>query len=198
MTTTTLGYEGIVVEQKVNTVRSRVGKYVLRFRRPIVIVAHFVLLVSAFWGAANLRFEFEVPDTYRDLLLVGLGLTVTLRMLTFAGFGLYHGWWRHAGVDDLLRIGKAVTLGSLLLVAALFGLGLLPSFPRSILLLDWLLAFLLVGGARLGTRVAREETISRRRATDGTPTLILGAGVAAERMAPRIEDVASSTTTGAP
>src|SRR5690606_14582545 len=107
-------------------------------------------------------------------------LVLCVRMATFAAFGLFQGWWRHAGMHDLLSIAKAVTLSSLLIAGAMFALEMLSGFPRSVFFLDWLLALFLIGGTRLSMRIIREEAIDRRRLANGIPTLILGAGIAAE------------------
>jgi FlaA1/EpsC-like NDP-sugar epimerase len=162
--------------------RDSLNPYVLRHRRLVVIAAHLALLSLAYWIAVSLRFDFEVPERYYDVVWSVFPLVLLLRMATFAGFGLFHGWWRHAGMHDLLSITKAVTVSSVLLVAVLFGGGVLPEFPRSIVVLDWLLCLFVIGGARFSLRMAREERIDRRRAVVGKPTLILGAGVAAEQL----------------
>jgi FlaA1/EpsC-like NDP-sugar epimerase len=162
--------------------RAPLNPYVLRYRRVVVFAAHLALLSLAYWMAVSLRFDFEVPDRYYDVVWSVFPLVLLVRMATFAGFGLFHGWWRHAGMHDLLSITKAVTVSSVLLLALLFGAGVLPEFPRSIVLLDWLLCLFVIGGARFSLRIAREERIDRRRAVVGKPTLILGAGVAAEQL----------------
>jgi FlaA1/EpsC-like NDP-sugar epimerase len=162
--------------------RAVLNDRLLRYRRVLVVVAHVVLLSAAYWTAVNLRFDFDLPERYRQLFLMAFPLVLVLRMTTFAGFGLFQGWWRHAGMHDLLSIAKAVTLSSLLIVGTLLALGALGAFPRSILVLDWLLALFVIGGTRFSIRIAREERIDRQRLVTGTPTLLLGAGVAAEQL----------------
>ena len=151
-------------------------------RRVVVIGVHLLMIPLAYLCALNLRFEFAIPADFREVAQLTLLMVVGIRMATFAFFGLFHGWWRHAGMHDLLSIGKAVTVSSVIFAGALYLAGLLPGFPRSVLLLDWLLALFVMSGARLSARVAREEHISRRRGLNGTPTLIVGAGVAAEQL----------------
>jgi len=154
----------------------------VRFRRPLVVLAHLVLVPSAFWIAVLLRFEFSAPPGYLTIFIQAFPVVVLVRMATFAAFGLFQGWWRHAGVHDLLSITKAVTLSSLLIAVTLFVLDLFTGFPRSVFLLDWLLTMFLVGGTRFSIRIAREERIDRQRTVAGTQTLILGAGMAAEQL----------------
>ena len=148
-------------------------------RRAVVIGVHLLMIPLAFLCALNLRFEFAVPNDFRELAQYTLLLVVVIRMTTFAFFGLFHGWWRHAGMHDLLSIAKAVTVSSVLIALALYVSGVLPGFPRSVLMLDWLLALFVMSGARLSARVAREEHISRRRGTNGTPTRARIARIAA-------------------
>src|SRR5690606_24047692 len=87
---------------------------ILRFRRVLVVLAHLVLLSAAFWIAVMLRFDFDLPADYRRTFMLAFPMVIAIRMATFGGFGLFQGWWRHAGMHDLLSIAKAVTLSSLL------------------------------------------------------------------------------------
>lgn len=65
-------------------------------------------------------------------------------------------WWK---VSFLLKAevhGEAVTLSSLVFsTTVLMTIG--KSFPRTVLLLDWLLCLALVGGVRLAIRAVRES-----------------------------------------
>jgi FlaA1/EpsC-like NDP-sugar epimerase len=162
--------------------RRRAARLLLRHRRLVVVGVHLLLIPVGYLLALNLRFGFQIPAPLHDLVRTTLLLVLAVRMLCFAAFGQFHGWWRHTGVDDLTSIVKAVTLSSVLLAGALFTLGVLPSFPRAVLLLDWLVALFVVSGARFSVRMLREERITRLRSATGTRTLILGAGIAAEQL----------------
>ena len=160
----------------------------LRLRRPIVLALHLLLIPLGYYAAFSLRFDFRPPRTYVDLFWRTLPYLVALRLACFALFGLFHGWWRHVGMRDLVDLVKATTLSSVLLVVALFMTGdlagALPGrgLPRSVLVLDWITALVLFGGVRFAVRAFREERLLPWKQRRGKRTLIIGAGTAAERL----------------
>ncbi len=156
--------------------------YLIRFRRPLVIGLHLLLIPLGYLVAFQLRFDFEVPSTYMEAYWATAPYLLALRLGSFALFGLYHGWWRHVGMRDLLDLVKAVTLSSALFLAALFLLGSLSGLPRSVLVLDWVVAIFIFGGARFAVRGFREGGVVLRRKTGGKPALILGAGDGGDRL----------------
>jgi FlaA1/EpsC-like NDP-sugar epimerase len=157
-------------------------KLLVRLRRPTIVVLHLALVPLGYWAAFSLRFDFEVPAAVREVFWATLPFLLAVRLLAFAGFGLYQGWWRHVGMRDLVDLVKAVTLSSALLLAALFLTERLAGFPRSILALDWAVAVLTFGGLRFTVRAFREDRLAPWRRPSGKRTLIIGAGAAAERL----------------
>jgi FlaA1/EpsC-like NDP-sugar epimerase len=160
----------------------------LRLRRPVVLGLHLLLVPLGYYMAFALRFDFRPPERHIDLFWRTVPYLMVLRMASFAIFGLFHGWWRHVGMRDLIDLVRATTLSSVLLVLALFmtgdltGAGAGEFLPRSVLVLDWITALVLFGGLRFGVRAFREERLLPWRARRGRPALIIGAGTAAERL----------------
>lgn len=160
----------------------------LRLRRPIVLALHLLLIPVGYYAAFSLRFDFRPPQPYVDLFWRTVPYLVALRLACFALFGLFHGWWRHVGMRDLVDLVRATTLSSVLLVLALFmtgdlqGPGSASGLPRSVLVLDWITALVLFGGLRFAVRAFREERLVPWRQRRGKRTLIIGAGTAAERL----------------
>ncbi len=110
-----------------------------------------------------------------------LGLLVKLP--TYYSFGLYRHFWRYASINELKLIVGAVTMATGLLTLIVAGVlllhGLPTSFPRSVLVIDWLLMLVLVGGSRFLARVHAETAVAGR--TDSPPqrerrVLVAGAG----------------------
>lgn len=157
--------------------------FLIRFRRAVVVSVHLALIPLGYFAAFTLRFEWSIPEPYWTLAGETVLYMLLIRLLSFRLFGLYHGWWRHVGMQDLLALFKAVTVSSVGFVAVITLAGHWDEFPRSILVLDWLLAIFLVGGARFGVRSLRESRTDwggvERRAV---PALVVGAGEAAERL----------------
>jgi FlaA1/EpsC-like NDP-sugar epimerase len=161
----------------------------LRLRRPVVLLLHLLLVPLGYYMAFALRFDFRPPDRHIELFWRTVPYLMVLRMASFAIFGLFHGWWRHVGMRDLIDLVRATTLSSVLLVLALFMTGDLTRaaagaemLPRSVLVLDWITALVLFGGLRFGVRAFREERLLPWRARRGKRALIIGAGTAAERL----------------
>ncbi|HET7274393.1 MAG TPA: hypothetical protein VFI91_04405, partial [Longimicrobiaceae bacterium] len=155
----------------------------LQFRRPIVLTLHLALIPLGYLAAFALRLDIPIPENYLTMFGATVFYLVAIRLVSFALFGLYSGWWRHVGMQDLADLLKAVTLSSAAFLGVLFLSGQLIAFPRSILVLDWLIAIFLFGGIRFAVRGVREKRsgwsgVERR----GTPTLLVGAGEAAERL----------------
>lgn len=163
----------------------------LRFRRPLIIAAHLVLIPIVYFSAFALRFDLPVPGERLALFWLTVPILLVLRMGVFAYFRLYEGWWRHVGMQDLSDLFRAVSLSTVLFLVALFLIGDFRELPRSLLLLDWLVAMGVFGGIRFATRSLREQRIYRRRAGDGKRTLIIGAGEAAEGLLRRLRRHAS-------
>jgi FlaA1/EpsC-like NDP-sugar epimerase len=160
----------------------------VRLRRPIVLALHLLLIPLGYYAAFSLRFDFRPPQPYMELFWRTVPYLVALRLACFALFGLFHGWWRHVGMRDLVDLVRATTLSSVLLVVALFmtgdlqAPGMVSGLPRSVLVLDWITALILFGGVRFAVRAFREERLVPWRQPRGKRTLIIGAGTAAERL----------------
>ncbi len=159
-----------------------IAEALLRYRRILIVLIHLLLIPAGYLTAFGLRFDFVLPAPYGELFWSTLPYLLAIRFASLVVFGLHRGWWRHVGLDDLIALVRAITLSSGLFLGVLFMLGTLAGFPRSILFLDWLTAILILGGSRFLVRSVREGRIAPWRATTGTPTLIVGAGEAAERL----------------
>jgi FlaA1/EpsC-like NDP-sugar epimerase len=147
------------------------------YRRWLAIAGHAILAGFAYFFAFTLRFD-EVPEPLVDYFLRSLFLLVVIRMITFGVFRVHEGVWRYVSIRDLVAIFKAVSLSSLIFATALLGIyGF--GFPRSIIVLDWLLCFVLVAGVRVVLRIVWETSPARRQ-EKSRRALIVGAGDAGE------------------
>ncbi len=130
-----------------------------------------VLLVLVAWCLAFwLRFNLDVPPEFVDLALHS-GLWVLLSYV----FGLsiarvYRQVWRYIGLPELRQLGLGVLLSAVLSAAAVLMLRY-PNFPRSVLLLQPLLALVLLGAVRASWRTLVERTAS---VPGAKPLLIVG------------------------
>lgn len=170
-----------------------VPSVLFRLRRFVVWAMHIVLVPVGYYAAFALRFDGAVPPEYQRYFWSTVGYLVVIRLASFGVFGLFHGWWRHVGMSDLVALVKAVTASSVLLLAVLFMTSELGGFPRAVLVLDWATAVLLFGGIRFMVRAFREERLAPWRSPSGQRTLIIGAGAASERL---LREVQRERTTG--
>ena len=142
--------------------------------RAVQLAVFLVAGVSAFL----LRFDLGIPRLWRGDLLVALCVWAVVKVIVFHSLGLDRGWWRYTSVPDFLRLIAANSLGSAIscVVMVLFWPHeTLPSFPRSLYPLDFLLCLLMTAGIRLSVRVGYEVT-RPRSAIQKKRTLIYGAG----------------------
>jgi FlaA1/EpsC-like NDP-sugar epimerase/lipopolysaccharide/colanic/teichoic acid biosynthesis glycosyltransferase len=153
----------------------------VRHRRAFIVAAHVLLIALGYRAAYDLRFDFRLDvDTVR-LYWRTLPALLAIRLALYGRFGMFQGYWRHAGMEDLVELFKAATLSSFLFFAALVGLGAYPGVPRSVLVLDWVGAIFLSGGIRFAVRYLREirSPLTPRGAKR---TIIVGTGDQAERL----------------
>jgi len=152
----------------------------VRYRRAVVLTIHAALLVLAYLAAYAIRFDFALPPRELVVFWETLPYVLAVRLVALELYRLHGGYWRHFSLHDLAHLGLAVSLGSLLLIAARMFPGPLQALPGSVLLLDWLIAIFLLGGVRFAVRYLRESQLPMRPAR-GKRTLIIGAGEAAEQ-----------------
>jgi FlaA1/EpsC-like NDP-sugar epimerase len=150
----------------------------LRFRRPLIVMAHLFLVALANYLAFWLRFDGAIPDWAMGLR-ANTALLAVIRMLIFVPFRLYQGMWQYTSVWDFKNIIASSILGIAVFYCAVqWGLGL-ELYPRSIYVVDTVLLIGLMGAIRLSRRLYRDTT--QRHASE-TRVLVYGAGDAGESL----------------
>ena len=87
-------------------------------------------------------------------------LFTSICAVVFSVMGLYRGIWRYASLKDMVAIIKAVTLATLIFVPVLFILTRLESFPRSVLIINWMVLLVALGGPRILYRMIKDKSLS--------------------------------------
>ena len=172
----------MVVRRRAFVIRNR---YFVLF--DLVLVALSAILAFA------IRLEVPAVWTYLPVALSFMLMAIVVKIPVFHLFGLYSRYWRYASVPEMLRIVGATVLATSILTALVLGLflpqGWFSGFPRSVLIIDWLLTLLFVGGIRFSVRFLGEFNIRRgnngRRAAGQKPrrVIIVGAGDAGAMIA---------------
>ena len=166
----------------------------IRNRNRLMLIAGDILAVLlANVLAVALRFEFNWKamnspgNPNLELLITDLFLTPVV----FAFAGLYQGYWKYAGLNDLLRIGRAVAFRTVGLIVIFYGLNV-SGLSRAVMIISTVLLLGLCGLVRLVPRFQLELLTAKRRA-GGRRTLIFGAGDTGEsllrelRQSPQLE-----------
>jgi len=153
----------------------------LSYRRVLIVGVHLILIPLAYFGAFGARFDFHIPPAELRTFARTLPYLLVIRLLIFAWYGLFRGYWRHVGLRDLVDLGVATTLSTALFVGALFATGWPPALPRSVFLLDALGIVFLSGGLRFAARAFREGQLPMQ-SSRGRRTFLIGAGEAAEML----------------
>ena len=169
-------------------------------RRALSILGHMAIVTIAYFTAYALRFDFQIPPEQIRRFAETLPYLLVVRLVFFHRFGLFRGYWAYVGTRDLRQLFGAVTLGSLVFVALILFLGRARGMPPVVPVLEWLVTMMLTGGMRFIARWIREEPFRkpsrgqrtllrwikeeplRRRPNRGRPAIIVGAGVAGERL----------------
>jgi FlaA1/EpsC-like NDP-sugar epimerase len=151
-------------------------------RSQAVALAHDVLMVPIAWLLAYwLRYNLEVvPAAYYNDALVGLIFVLPIQLTAFLLFGLYRGIWRFASLPDIVRILKAVAVGTVVSVALLFIFTRAGGIPRSVPVIHAILLVMLLSGPRLIYRLLKDHRLDL---SPGQRVLIVGSGKAGEMLA---------------
>ncbi len=147
----------------------------------MVLVGDLLFIIVCVLGSFMLRLPLgaRIFD-FRHQILIMLVAALIMKPLVYYQFGLYRRVWEYASIRELKLIAIAVTtasiiLGVLVLIASLVMRDL--EFSRGVLIIDWLLSLLAVGGLRFSYRIFIES-----RATAQQPgnrvrrVMVVGAG----------------------
>ena len=146
------------------------------------VAADAGLVTLAWYLAFQVRFDKGVPSRYDEFLGLDVFIAVvSIKLVVFVLFGLYHHWWRYVSIRDMWRAVLAVTVASAAAVGFVYIWDPIPGWnlPRGIIAIDWMFTLGFVVGARVLARTmverARRGIVTRRKAA-----LIVGAGDAGQ------------------
>ena len=125
-------------------------------RALLLIVTDLAAIVTAYLGAYFLRMNFQFTQAEGMAVLRALPIVVVVRSACFFKYGLYRSMWRYTSVADVVRVIKAVTAGSAIILAAVVLLYRFVAFPRTLFLIEYFLLIVLILGVRFSTRLFHE------------------------------------------
>lgn len=144
-----------------------------------LILTDLAFIIAAFFLAVLIRFEGYIPLRFIDGKELFYAFSSLYILLVFYFFGLYKKVWRYAGVYEIVTIFNAVTIGIIPPAAYVFythG----SVYPRSSIVIAWLLNILMIGGIRFILRFVGEAGARPRVGVEQKRTLVIGADDAGE------------------
>lgn len=152
--------------------------YILNLSRPVKrmvsLLTDSVLIMLSFWGGYWVRLDTETPLTSAEHWLF-LAAIIPLTLVVFIKAGLYRAVLRFVSFRVLWTVGLGVLFSTgFLVLFAFYGDIFLP---RSVPVIYFSFALILVGGARLFFRMIYQQTKGSR-----TPVVIYGAGASGRQL----------------
>ncbi len=136
----------------------------------VCVIGSFVLHIPL--GARLFDFRYQI--------LTMLVVALIIKPLIYYRFGLYRRLWAYASIHELKLIAIAVTVASIILtviVSLASTLFATKDFSRLVLVIDWVLSLLAVGGVRFAYRIiAESQSAGQQSASRPKRVLIAGAG----------------------
>lgn len=154
----------------------------------LIVIIQLTIICGSLVLAFLFRFDLRIPGPSWHVLYALLPALLVIKLVVFWRMGLFTGWWRYVSMADLITIFKANVLASLGFVLYAVFVHRLENIPRSVLALDFILCFLLMGGVRFVTRAFRENyfPMPLRKQPEHTRVLVVGAGDAGQMIAREI------------
>jgi FlaA1/EpsC-like NDP-sugar epimerase len=155
--------------------------------RALEFAADAVLAAMAFGLAFVLRFldvPIGIPHRYLIMLAGSIAFVAIGKSIVFDLFGLHRKWWRYFQLPDMWPVVRASAVASAILVLV-FTLAKPYAYnlPRSVVVFDFLLTVVMVGGARLARRTIAERPDRATRRGRARGLLVIGAGSGGQMVA---------------
>jgi len=155
----------------------------INIRNRYILIGDLILILISVIGSYILRVELlAVFYNYSYSLLWMMGISIIIKPVVYYLFGLYRRMWIYASMQELRIILFAVTVASVcisVLMLILFSNKVFVTFPRSILIIDWMLSIIFVGGLRFSLRMfaeSKNRLVFSKRSSVQKNGLIIGAG----------------------
>ncbi|MBL7003765.1 MAG: polysaccharide biosynthesis protein, partial [Gammaproteobacteria bacterium] len=150
----------------------------------IVFLVDSVLLVGVLLASFSIRLGYwYFPQS--DLIWVIFGAPV-IASIIFVRFGLYRAVIRYIGFKALWAIVQAVSLYALVWGVIGF-MAAVDGIPRSVILINWVLSLLAIGGVRIAARFAMNNKQLSRSSRGQKRVLVYGAGDAGVQLVSALE-----------
>ena len=165
-------------------------KIIRLFLFDILIVFSSFVLSFFLRGVISIYEGTPVFERYNDFIGFYVVIILIIKLSLFAIFGMYRRVWKYASIKDMVAIVEATALSTIVMGVIFYGLSQpvpwfggetfsLPYFPRSILIIDFLITLVLIIISRFSERFFTELRFGRV-GTRKKRVLVCGAGDAGE------------------
>ncbi len=125
-----------------------------RFSRMIALmICDLIILYGSYYLALLLRFGGQIPNEFRYLLQVHVGVMIGISLVVFYLARLYTSVWKYASIRELVNVIAGVLIANSFVILYYFLVQV--SIPRSILLIAAMIQLLGIGGVRMFYRFFR-------------------------------------------
>ena len=111
-------------------------RWLVRFRLPILILAHTVVFCAVYYLAIVIRFERWIPTDPR-FLWIGMPFVASIKLALFYVMRNFHGWWRYVTFSDLYSLARAATMSVFVIVLVDHFVMTGFQIPRTVVAVDW-------------------------------------------------------------
>lgn len=148
-----------MVKHLIHPVGCRVSRFfseMALLRQVLKALWHVVGIPATYWAAFILRFDGLIPPEMQQVFWRSLPVLMLICLLSFLAFRLFADVWRYFSVDDLVRLTVSVTAAVGVFAAVIYVHPASRTFvPRSVMVLEFILLNLWLGGGRIGARYLR-------------------------------------------
>ena len=156
-------------------------------RMLIFIFIDIITIIIGVWVAFLLRFDFNIPQSYHNNILMMMGILIGIKIPLFYLSGIYKISWRHFSFRDSVVVfyySFFLTLFFTLLVY-LFRGSFLSGFPRSVIPIEFFFSLFLTLSIRVSKRFYLE--IFHKNAL-GTPILVIAKSPQAHKITRMLQE----------
>lgn len=164
-----------------------------------IVLLDAILIILSYYLAYYLRFGGSISSYDNRFFINSLPMVLMMKLYFINDFKLYKGDLRYVGIHDILSIFKALVIANVSIITVVWLSGLTHKLARGVIILDWCISILLIGGARVAPRIInegfkepiwvyikqiiRDRKLSKKNYEDRKKTLIYGAGYSGQAIA---------------
>jgi len=157
-------------------------------RRAFFFLSDLLLFSGAMYFAFWCRFNGQIPANYIEAFPYYIFLALAFKMTFLVLYNLYDISWRYVSLDVLIKVFKAVSVGSLCMGVFIYLFRFSfpfesAAFPRSVVLVDYMFSLIFIGTFRAVKRLyydGLQGTLEKKG--ENLKVLVIGAGSAGEQI----------------